>query len=362
MKKIKALLISPSLYWGGAEQWMHDLIHHSQYTIDWVGVVPFCNYNNDPHMVRLIGEHCPVYFFGFDGINRGLAEDPDIIVSWGDPDLSRIDRNIPIVWCAHGSGGFDRYSYSVCRKWATHFAAVSKACLTVFNYEDREKVEILYNGVDPERVEVTEPANVIRGRLGISPGTVVVGYHGRVVLEKNLLCLAKAVAQLPNYFTLCLVGGGCSFEQCKWEIKQVLGERAVFTDRVLDIGNYLQIFDYFVLPSLNEGFSLSLLEATLCKIPCLITSVGSLPELMEKYGMLWWSLSSTPTPGEIAQSLLALHRTPKNLMKSRINAAYSLVMSEFQAFHMAERWIKYLYRIQESYNVREENQPAYQNN
>ena len=343
--KIKALLISPSLYWGGAEQWMHDLIHYSQDNINWVGVVPFCNYNNDQVMVEQIKNHCPVYFFGREAIKKVISEHkPDIVVAWGDPDLSII-QDIPIVWCAHGSGGFDRHSYLVCRNYATRFAAVSKACLQVFDEEDRHKVKIIYNGVDEERVKQTISREAIRSRLGLAPTDFVIGYTGRVVLEKNLVCLANAVKTLPPQFKLCLVGAGCNYEQCKKEIQNILSKRVVFTGRVTDIGNYLRAFDCFVLPSLAEGFSLAFLEALLCKVPCLVTNVGSVPELTEKYGKLWWLLSSNPTPEEIAQLILTLYKTPKTQTKLYINAAYNLVQQQFTVQQMAKGWVDYFYSV-----------------
>lgn len=335
---------------------MHDLIHYSHHAIEWVGVVPFCDYNNDQIMVDQIRQHCPVYFFGESGIREAIRNgNPDVVLSWGDPDLSSVSDR-PIIWCAHGSGGFDRHSYTVCRPYATHFAAVSSACLRVFDYEDQKKVKIIYNGIDPERLKITEPSGVIRGRLGLEPNDFVVGYVGRVVRDKNILCLANAIAKLPPRFKLCLVGGGCGYDQFKKELKSVLQSRVVFTGRVTDIANYFQIFDCFVLPSLAEGFSFSFLEAALCKIPCLLTNVGSLPELTEKYGKLWFLLNVPPTYDEIAQSLVTLSKTPKTQLKLLTNAAYEVVRNNFLATHMAHRWIEFIYSVVERRNERQKDQ------
>ena len=45
--------------------------------------------------------------------------------------------------------------------------------------------------------------------------------------------------------------------------------------------SYLKAFDIFVLPSIKEGLSFSILEAMKAKTPIIATNVGGIPELIQ---------------------------------------------------------------------------------
>jgi glycosyltransferase involved in cell wall biosynthesis len=55
---------------------------------------------------------------------------------------------------------------------------------------------------------------------------------------------------------------------------QFLGERK-------DIGELLSVFDLFVLPSLTEGISMTLIEAMAAGVPIVASRVGGTPEIIE---------------------------------------------------------------------------------
>jgi glycosyltransferase involved in cell wall biosynthesis len=60
--------------------------------------------------------------------------------------------------------------------------------------------------------------------------------------------------------------------------------------------------DVFILPSLVEGLSLSLLEAMACGLACLATDVGADGEVLEEVGVLL----NTRRVGSQLQTLLPL--------------------------------------------------------
>ena len=45
---------------------------------------------------------------------------------------------------------------------------------------------------------------------------------------------------------------------------------------------YLKQADAFVLPSFSEGFSIALVEAMLCELPCIVTNVGGPAEIIQE--------------------------------------------------------------------------------
>ena len=47
-----------------------------------------------------------------------------------------------------------------------------------------------------------------------------------------------------------------------------------------DTGNLLKIMDIFVLPSIDEGLPMAMLEAMASKTPVVVTQVGDIPKVI----------------------------------------------------------------------------------
>ena len=83
-----------------------------------------------------------------------------------------------------------------------------------------------------------------------------------------------------------------------------------------DSYRYLKAFDVFVLPTYQECFSLSLLEAMLAGLPCLATNSGGSPEIVRDHETGWlFEPSSTPA---LEQSLELALRERENWTKMGI--------------------------------------------
>jgi glycosyltransferase involved in cell wall biosynthesis len=107
----------------------------------------------------------------------------------------------------------------------------------------------------------------------------VIGYIGRLALEKDLATLNKAFKilkkEIKKDVSLLLIGDGPD------KHKKTFGKDIRITGYVDDVHEYLKAVDIFVLPSLTETSSLATMEAMACGIPVITTKVGSIPNYIK---------------------------------------------------------------------------------
>src|SRR6266436_3237324 len=155
----------------------------------------------------------------------------------------------------------------------------------------RQRLAQIYNGVD---TDLFKPAGARRAPLPI-PGfagaeTVVIGTVGRMQPVKDQLTLVRAFvrllelrADLRARLRLVMIGEGALRQPALALLEQagmldlawLPGERA-------DIPELMRGLDLFVLPSLAEGISNTILEAMASGLPVVATRVGGNPELVEE--------------------------------------------------------------------------------
>ena len=145
------------------------------------------------------------------------------------------------------------------------------------------KVTQIYNGVDCERYRPSPR------RAG---ARLVLGTVGRMqaVKDQPLICkayveLARTCPELASRARLRLVGDGPLKEECRRIMSDAgLGDRLELPGASDDVAGELAGFDLFVLPSLAEGISNTILEAMAAGLPVVATAVGGNPELVEDGG------------------------------------------------------------------------------
>ncbi|WP_017316914.1 glycosyltransferase family 4 protein [Mastigocladopsis repens] len=110
-------------------------------------------------------------------------------------------------------------------------------------------------------------------------------YQGRIAPEKNVEALLRAwkQAEMGANSKLLIVGDG----PLKASLEPFYGleYNVIWLGFVADEQRRIEILrgaDVFILPSLVEGLSLSLLEAMACGLACLATDVGADGEVLEK--------------------------------------------------------------------------------
>jgi glycosyltransferase involved in cell wall biosynthesis len=191
----------------------------------------------------------------------------------------------------------------------------------------KTQIRRMPNGIDIHSLQTRPTKSSARMSLGLSDNLTVV-YTGRLSKQKSLHTLIMAICtiskELPN-LQLVLVGDGPERHNLEELTSNLdLQNKIHFTGSHSDVLPYLAAADIFVLPSLAEGISNSLLEAMACGLACIATNVGGTPEVLGQSGIL----VDPDQPDQIAQALsLLAHNQAKieelgNLAKKRILDEY----------------------------------------
>lgn len=154
---------------------------------------------------------------------------------------------------------------------------------------DAGRIRLICNGVDTERFH---PSARMTGLLPdgfAAAGNMVIGAVGRLEPVKDQLTLVKAFVELVRRdpagarLRLVLVGEG----SLRKPIEALLAESGLARQVWLagdrdDVPALMCAMDLFVLPSLAEGISNTILEAMACGLPVVATRVGGNAELVEE--------------------------------------------------------------------------------
>jgi glycosyltransferase involved in cell wall biosynthesis len=139
-----------------------------------------------------------------------------------------------------------------------------------------------------------EARAAVRTELGIALEQRVVGYLGRLSVEKGVQDLVAALPLLPSDTRLLIVGGG-EREPLERQAQGLgVAERLIFTGAVnrLDAPRYLNAMDLLVVPShttagWKEQFGRIIVEAFMCGVPVLGSDSGAIPEVVADTGLIF---------------------------------------------------------------------------
>ncbi|WP_411832466.1 glycosyltransferase family 4 protein [Pseudoxanthomonas mexicana] len=148
----------------------------------------------------------------------------------------------------------------------------------------RESFDVVPNGIVPPPTLAANERQALRDLLGVPPGRSFGLFVGRLVKEKNLECLVRALARLPQCERpwIALAGNGPLRERIEAlrEAAGLAGDLRFLGERS-DATRLMNAADFLVLPSAYEGMSNVLMEAMSLGCPVLASEVGGNPELIE---------------------------------------------------------------------------------
>jgi len=155
---------------------------------------------------------------------------------------------------------------------------------------DAGHVTQLYNGVDTEKFQPCVAGRQPLPHVSFNdPSLLIFGTVGRMQAVKDQLTLARAFVRALELapeararLRLVMIGDGPLRELAQRELTAAgVQELAWLPGARNEVAELLPGFDVFVLPSLAEGISNTILEAMACGLPVLATRVGGNPELVD---------------------------------------------------------------------------------
>ncbi len=218
---------------------------------------------------------------------------------WG---LSKLNPKPKVIFTVHGLSFLDpnhhtnlliSYLYQVFFKTAWR-RIDSLVFVSRLNYENAlsrklmKRGEVIYNGLDlgSDFLLSREEARRILGekiKTDLSDAYLY-GSIGRLAYPKNYEFLINSFLEVKKIKTkakLLLIGEGPERVKYEFLVKSYNLENDVYLGgELLNASSYLKAFDLFVLPSIFEGMSLSLIEAVLAGVPALASHVGGSEEIV----------------------------------------------------------------------------------
>jgi glycosyltransferase involved in cell wall biosynthesis len=142
------------------------------------------------------------------------------------------------------------------------------------------KIRTIANGIDVQTFERARPSPVLD-----FDGSKVVGMVARLDLQKGFEYLLRAAHELCGAFPelkVVIVGEGPDRNEIERMIQRLgLQSRVILAGQHSDMPAIYAAMDIFVLPSLNEGLPMTILEAMAACKPVIATRVGAVPRVIQ---------------------------------------------------------------------------------
>jgi len=192
--------------------------------------------------------------------------------------------HIPYIITLQGSDIYKAANLSFARKITSNTLKRAKKIITLSNSLKNEvmKFEILEN-----KIEVIP--NGVNTRLFNSDSEDrenLIIYTGSLIKRKGVEFLIKAIPDvIDSYpdFRLMIIGEGNEENNLKDLVKSLsLSNHVIFLGQIdqNSVKEWLQKSKLFILPSIEEGQGVVLVEALACGTPCIGSDIGGIPDVI----------------------------------------------------------------------------------
>ena len=201
----------------------------------------------------------------------------------------------------------------------------------------REMLSVVPNGIPVD--QFSSGRQVLKAELGFQENTIV-GFVGRMSKEKgleHLINIVPGLVAIAPSTRFVFVGEGPERSALERLTRHLhVEENVLFLGRREDLADVYAGIDVFVLPSLNEGMPLVLLEAMAAGRPVVATRVGEIPKIIKdgESGLLVEPGDEQGLRGAITQLL----QQPE-LRGAICEQAKALVKKHYTLMQMAENYV-----------------------
>jgi sugar transferase (PEP-CTERM/EpsH1 system associated) len=201
-----------------------------------------------------------------------------------------------------------------------------------------ERITRIYNGVNTERFA---PA---RRELLAPDRPIVIGTVGRMQTVKDQPTLARAFVRLNEMFPslrgrlrLTMIGDGALRKDVQRVIEQAgLQQQVNLPGACEDVPGQLRAMDIFVLPSIAEGISNTILEAMATGLPVVATRVGGNAELVVEGET---GLLAPPSDPDALAKAIGMYVADPALARRHGAAGRNRVLRDFSMDRMLRRYL-----------------------
>ena len=228
-------------------------------------------------------------------------------------------------------------------KKATAISHATKDALEEYEFIPKARIDVIYNGIKSLQVDNTIKA-VTKSELAIPEESIVLGTIARFDPIKNQEMMIKAFSAAlkeNQNLVLVLVGDGEMRPTLEALVqKEGIEDHVRFTGYIKDPSRYLAIMDIFLLSSLSEGTSMTLLEAMSLSKPCIVTDAGGNSEIVEhqQTGLV----TENANQKAYTSAINTLCSSPMSIKEMGANG-YSVFCQKFNAKNMVAQYA-HLYR------------------
>lgn len=137
-------------------------------------------------------------------------------------------------------------------------------------------VLVFRSGTNFKRFENLNSKEIVRKSIGVPEDCYLIGHIGRFAYQKNHEFLVKVfneITKIKENARLLLIGSGKLKNEILNQLKDLnlLEKVTIICDRT-DTPELLQSMDVFLFPSRFEGLSVSMVEAQVAGVPCIVSN------------------------------------------------------------------------------------------